>query len=81
MSIVISERAMKALQEVSPIVRKTFHKQLAFLEQNFRHPSLHAKKYDETSDLWQARVNGGWRFYFLIQHNVYLITDIVSHPK
>ena len=81
MNIVISERAMKALQEVTPIVRKAFHKQLAYLEQNLRHPSLQAKKYDAASDLWQARVNRGWRFYFLIQHNMYLITDIVPHPK
>jgi PPK2 family polyphosphate:nucleotide phosphotransferase len=62
-------------------VRKAFHKQLSFLEQNLRHPSLQAKKYDEASDLWQARVNRNWRFYFLIQNDVYLITDIISHPK
>jgi len=45
-------------------VRKAFFKQAAFLERNLQHPSLHAKKYDEKSDLWQARVNQDWRFYF-----------------
>jgi plasmid maintenance system killer protein len=30
------------------------------------HPSLHAKKYDEENDVWQARVNKDWRFYFTI---------------
>ena len=31
---------------------------------DIRYPSLHAKKYDESGDLWQARVIRDWRFYF-----------------
>ena len=31
-----------------------------------QHPSLHAKKYDESTGLWQARANQSWRFYFTI---------------
>ena len=81
MNIVIAERAMKAMADLTPTVRKAFHKQLALLEQNIQHPSLRAKKYDESSDMWQARVNRSWRFYFLIQRDVYLITDVVPHPK
>jgi mRNA interferase RelE/StbE len=52
-----------------------------FLEQNLRHPSLRAKKYDESRGLWQARVSKDWRFYFLIQDDVYYIVDIIPHPK
>jgi plasmid maintenance system killer protein len=62
-------------------VRKTFFKQARFLEENLRHPSLRAKKYDEAADLWQGRVNKNWRFYFLIQEDTYYIVDIISHPK
>jgi plasmid maintenance system killer protein len=51
------------------------------LEQNLRHPSLRAKKYDEARNIWQARVNKDWRFYFLIQDEVYYIIDIIPHPK
>ncbi len=46
-----SERAGKTLQELPPDVRKAVFKQVKFLEQNFRHPSLRAKKYDESRDL------------------------------
>ena len=46
-----------------------------------RHPALHAKKYDESRDLWQARVNRDWRFYFVIASDTYVITDIIPHPK
>ncbi len=76
-----SERAGKTLHELSPDVRKALFKQVKFLEQNLRHPSLRAKKYDEAQDLWQARVNKDWRFYFLIRDDVYYIVDIIPHPK
>jgi len=36
------------------------------LVENFRHPSLRAKKYEDSAPIWQARVNRDWRFYFLI---------------
>jgi len=38
---------------------RSFHKQLAFLERDLRHPSLQAKKFDESAGIWQARVNLG----------------------
>ncbi len=52
-----------------------------FFETNLKHPSLHAKKYDDSRDLWQARVNSNWRFYFVIAGDTYVITDIIPHPK
>jgi plasmid maintenance system killer protein len=51
------------------------------LENNLLHPSLHAKKYDEAADLWQARVNRAWRFYFAIAGDTYRIEDVIPHPK
>jgi plasmid maintenance system killer protein len=51
------------------------------LKDNLQHPSLHAKKYSEAEDKWQARVNRDWRFYFRISSDSYIILDIVPHPK
>ena len=62
-------------------IQKAFLKQAAFLIQNLRHPSLRAKKYDEANNLWQARVNKDWRFYFVIEDDTYVILDIIPHPK
>jgi hypothetical protein len=62
-------------------IRKAFDKQVKLLVENLHHPSLHAKKYDEAKDLWQAQVNRDWRFYFLIQDETYLILAIIPHPK
>ena len=74
-------KALEALEEAPVQVRKAFFKQVRFLEQDLRHPSLKTKKYDESKDLWQARVNRDWRFYFNIVGDTYVIRDIIPHPK
>jgi plasmid maintenance system killer protein len=61
--------------------QRAFDKQSLLLLQNLHHPSLRAKKYDESQGLWQARVNRDWRFYFFIQDDAYLIVNIIPHPK
>ena len=55
--------------------------QLRFLLENLLHPSLHSKKYDESKNLWQARVTNHWRFYFTITEDTYRIEKIIPHPK
>jgi mRNA-degrading endonuclease RelE of RelBE toxin-antitoxin system len=81
MKVDYSERAGKSLQGLPAGVRKALFKQVKFLERNLRHPSLRAKKYDESRSLWQARVNKDWRFYFLIRDDIYYIVDIIPPPK
>ncbi|MEK9154035.1 MAG: hypothetical protein AAB798_01035 [Patescibacteria group bacterium] len=66
---------------LSAPLRKTADKQFGLLRGDIRHPSLHAKKYDESIGLWQARINRSWRFYFLIAHDAYYIVSIRKHPK
>jgi mRNA interferase RelE/StbE len=74
-------RAVDALEDAPAAVQKAFLKQIEFLRENLRHPSLRAKKYDEAKNLWQARVNLDWRFYFAIRDDTYLVLEIMSHPK
>ena len=81
MKINYSKSAQEALANLPFPIRKAFYKQAGFLLQNLHHPSLHAKKYDEARDLWQARVNRTWRFYFVIVDDIYFITNIIPHPK
>ena len=81
MTIVLSDRAADAIADAPPAVRRAFYKQLRFLAGNLNHPSLHAKKYDEAKDIWQGRVNRNWRFYFVIEDDTVLITDVTPHPK
>lgn len=81
MRALLSDRFCKSLVAAPPDVQKLFGKQIALLLRNLRHPSLHAKKYDEARDIWQARINDDWRFYFKIEGDVYMLEEIRSHPK
>ena len=81
MRLVLSDRAIDALKDAPLNVQRSFQKQLRFLADNLQHPSLHAKKYDESQDLWQARVNRDWRFYFTIIDDTYQIEDVIRHPN
>ncbi|MBI2120543.1 MAG: hypothetical protein HYT94_02875 [Parcubacteria group bacterium] len=76
-----SEHFNRSLHEAPERVKKDFKKQLPLLLKNLKYPSLHAKKYDESKDLWQERVNGSWRMYFIIEGNTYYFIDIMPHPK
>ena len=81
MTVDYGPHALAALKQAPDSVRKAFFKQVKLLQTNLRHPSLHAKKYNEAEDKWQARVNRGWRFYFKIVGDTYIIEDIIPHPK
>jgi mRNA-degrading endonuclease RelE of RelBE toxin-antitoxin system len=81
MKVTYSKRALNALDDAPTAVRKAFFKQVALLVQDLSCPSLHAKKYDESLDVWQARVNKAWRIYFTIAGDTYIIENITPHPK
>lgn len=77
----LTPTAAASYVNVPRVVRKTFDKQTRLLTANLLHPSLHAKKYHEATDMWQARVNRDWRFYFTIEVDTYVIHKLISHPK
>ena len=71
----------RQLSKAPAEIQKAFRKQVAFLLHDLRHPSLHAKKYDEGANRWQARVTLDWRFYFRIDGDIYYLLEITPHPK
>lgn len=81
MTLGYTKSALDSLSELPKPVRKAFYKQVGFLVRDLQHPSLRAKKYDEASGRWQARVNRNWRFYFRIVGDSYVIEDVMPHPK
>lgn len=81
MKVTYSNKALAAIEDAPPAVKKAFFKQTAFLVNDLHHRSLRAKKYDVSQDLWQARVNKDWRFYFTIIDDTYRIEDVIPHPK
>ncbi len=81
MRVRFSHRFERSYAKAPANIRKLFDQKLSLLLKNFRHPSLRAKKYDEAQDIWQARVNADWRFYFVIEEDLYYLIDIIPHPK
>lgn len=69
----------RSFSSLSEEIKKKFKKQINYLLDNLRHPSLRAKKYDEERNIWQARVNQKYRFYFLIEKDTYILLDIKPH--
>ena len=69
----------REFKKFSKEIQDVFEKQINFLLQDIRHPSLRAKKYDEGTDIWQARVTKNVRFYFRPQGDVYILLSIRKH--
>ncbi len=69
----------RAFRKLPPAVKAAFEKQAATLLKDLRHPSLRAKKYDESYGIWQARVNDNVRFYFTVTDSCYTLLDIRKH--
>lgn len=66
MNVAFSNRFLRQYAALPEAVKAKCDKQLGFLLQNLRHNSLRAKKYDKAQDIWQARVDNRYRFYFQI---------------
>ena len=81
MRVEYSDAVLKALEDAPAAVRKAFFKQVGFLLRDLHHPSLRAKKYDASRNVWQGRVNRDWRFYFTIAEETYRIVLVTPHPK
>ena len=81
MNIRFSARARQDFADLPSNLKTRARKQLTLLSGNLRHPSIQAKKYDETNDVWQGRVNRDYRFYFQIVEDDYVIIRIIPHPK
>lgn len=76
-----TERAMNDFVALSPKLQTLTKKQLNLLLKNLRYPSLRAKKYDESQNIWQARISRYYRLYFKIEGDTYIILTIKKHPK
>ena len=81
MQVRLSVRFKDSYLEAPPAIQKLIDKQLWLLVHNIRHPGLHAKKYNESAGIWQARISRDWRMYFSIQGDTYRMHDVMKHPK
>ena len=81
MRFLLVGKALGQYTEFPARLQTRVDKQLHYLLDDIRHPSLDAKKYDERRDIWQARVTRDYRMYFRIVGDTYKILFITKHPK
>jgi mRNA-degrading endonuclease RelE of RelBE toxin-antitoxin system len=81
MKVRLSDKAVKQYQALSKALQKKADKQFDYLVADLRHPSLDIKKYKGTDDLWQGRIDKGYRFYFYIIAPNYIVISIINHEK
>ncbi len=81
MKVHFMPRFIQQLAALPPHIQKKTDQKISFLLRDMRHPSLHAKKYDEAQNIWQARVDDQYRFYFQIVGNTYDLLFVIPHPK
>jgi len=79
MKLEYTPRFNRNFKQFPKSVRAKFYKQISFLLHDLRHPSLRAKKYEESTGTWQARVDKRIRFYFIIEKDTYILLDIKYH--
>lgn len=60
-------------------IQKRFDKQLVFLLETPRHPSLEARLVDRRRRIWKAKVDGGYRFTFQIEGEIIILRRMGSH--
>jgi mRNA-degrading endonuclease RelE of RelBE toxin-antitoxin system len=80
MRVAFSVRARNSYRAAPSTIQRAVQKQTSLLADNLKHPSLHAKKYDEGENVWQARITRDWRMYFVIRDDTYYVVDITAHP-
>ena len=81
MKLLFAKRFIEQYAALSASRQGKVDKQLQFLLLNLRHPSLRAKKYNAVQNIWQARVDDKYRFYFRINDDTYEILSVIPHPK
>ncbi|OHA03580.1 MAG: hypothetical protein A3J58_00365 [Candidatus Sungbacteria bacterium RIFCSPHIGHO2_02_FULL_52_23] len=79
MNLYYSPRLKADIRKISKEIRQKFYKQAELLRRNLSHPSLRAKKYNEAEDIWQARIDRKYRFYFRIERDTYTLITIKRH--
>lgn len=81
MRIKLTAGAIRQYRQLPSSLQKKVDKQFAYLLEDFKHPSLKVKKYRGLENLWQGRIDKGYRFYFHVILPDYIIISIINHPK
>ena len=78
MKVERTQRFKRDYKKLPQAVKQQFAKQIRFLLDNPRHPSLNAHKM-QGGPFWEARVSGDYRFIYDITEDTYILRRIGTH--
>ena len=81
MRLVRTPHFLRAYTKAPQTIQHAFDKQARLLLSNLSHPSLRAKKYDESRTSGKGASPGVGVLIFTIEGDTYALHEIKSHPK
>ena len=79
MKIFFSRPFERDYKNLTLAVQKILDKQLEFLQENPRHPSLRIKKMEGSHNIWEGRITKDHRFTFEIVGPIYYMRRTGNH--
>lgn len=81
MRLAVTERFVRAYDELRPEVQSKVDQTLTLLLADPRHPSLRLKKMRGPTDIWEARVDQGIRMTLEVMEDHYLLRNVGKHDE
>lgn len=81
MKLLFTKPFIRNYRELPENLQRRVDKQLEFLLQDLRYPSLQAKKIDSRRGIWYARVTDAVRFTFQIEGDTYILRKVGRHDE
>lgn len=81
MQIAKTDNFSKQYQKLSLKIQKKIDKQLGFLMQDIRHPSLRSKKMAGFENVWEGRIDRFYRFVFHIEGDIIIVSRVGPHDE
>ena len=79
MKLRLSKPFLRQYTKLPTSIRKKVDRQLKYLTQDLRHPSLVAKKMEGRRDIWEARVDYHHRLTFTVISQLIILRRVGTH--
>ena len=79
MKLLFTKSFVRDYQSLPGRLQAAVDKKIEILLVNPHHPSLRVKKMEGRPDVWEGRINRGYRFTFQILDDVYLLRRLGTH--
>jgi mRNA-degrading endonuclease RelE of RelBE toxin-antitoxin system len=76
-----NDKFIKAYDKLPLSIQRKVDKQIKFLLQDLRYPSIRAKKLEGFPDVWEGRVDRSYRFIFIIKNDVVTFIGVGPHDE